>query len=167
MKQLLIEFDRSSLVIPEEDYDIFRNENYYIDDGTTHIFYEDCNGLLVLNTDKKPETAIFFSKVVLEGETQYEICTIKKVLNKDISPQTDLKQAQKAVLSVIKETFILLDGILKKRAKPNQSFRSLGFKYYVLDKETPFYNVAISLEDRFSYLQFISQLDYGFTIIDD
>lgn len=167
MKQLLIEFDRKSLVIPNEDYDIFRNENYHIDDGTTHIFYEDCNGLLVLNTDKKPDTAIFFSKVIVQGETQYEICSIKKVLNKDISPQTDLKRAQNVVLSIINETFILLDDILKKRAKPNESFRTLGFKYCILNKETHFYNVAMSLQDRFSYLQFIPQLDYGFGIMDD
>lgn len=82
MKQLIIEFDRKSLVIPNEDYDIFRNENYFIDDGTIHVFYEDSNGLLILNTDEKPETAIFFSEVILEGETKYEICSIKKFLIK-------------------------------------------------------------------------------------
>ena len=167
MKQLLIEFDRSSLVIPSEDYDIFRNENYHIDDGTTHVFYEDCNGLLVLNTNEKPDTAIFFSEVVVEGETKYEICRIKKTLKEDISPQTDLKQAQKVVLSIIKETFILLDGILIKRAKPNNSPYSLGFKYHILEKGTPFHHTAISLKGRFSYLQFIPQLDYRFAIFDE
>ena len=167
MKQLLIEFDRSSLVIPEEDYDIFRNENYHINDGTKHVFFEDCNGLLILNTNKKPDTAIFFSKVIVEGETQYEICRIKKTLNVDISPQPDLKRAQNAVLSIIEETFILLDDILKKRAKPNESLTSLGFKYYVRNKEKHSYDVAISLRDRFSYLQFIPQLDYRFAIFDE
>ena len=167
MKKLLIEFDRKSLVIPNEDYDIFKCENYYIDDGTTHIFYDDCNSLLILNTDKNPDNAIFFSKVTLEGETRYEICRIKKALNIDISQQTNLKQAQKSVRSIIEETFVLLDDILNKRAKPNESFRSLGFKYYVLDKEKHSYNITISLKNRFSYLQFIPTLDYGFGIMDD
>ena len=167
MKKLLVVFDRRSLVIPNEDYDIFKNENYYIDDGTTHIFYEDCNGLLVLDTAKKPKTAIFFSEVTLEGKKQYEICQIKITLDKDISPQTNLEQVQKEVLSFIEETFILLGDILKKRAKPNYSFRTLGFKYYVFDKDNHIYNVAISLQDRFSYLQFIPQLDYEFAIFDD
>ena len=167
MKELLIEFDKKSLVIPSEDYDIFKNENYHIDDGTTHLFFENFNGLLILNADEKPEASIFFSKVMLEDKTQYEIRSIKKVLSKDISPQTDLKQAQNTVLSFIKEVFMLLDDILKKRAKPNDSLRTLGFKYYVLDKENHFYNIAMSIEDRFSYLQFIPQLDYKFGIIDD
>lgn len=167
MKRLLIEFDRKSLVIPNEDYDIFSNENYSIDDGTTHIFYEDCNGLLILNTHSKPDNAIFFSEVMIEGEKRYEIHSIKKVLNKDISPQTNLEQAQAAVLSIIKETFILLDVILKKRAKPNNSFKWLGFKYHIRNKEIPFHHTAISFEDRFSYLQFLPQLDYGFGIMDE
>ncbi len=167
MKQLIIEFDRKSLVIPNEDYDIFKNENYHIDDGTTHIFYEDYNGLLFLNTVSRQDNAIFFSEVILEGEKRYEIHSIKKVLNKDISPQTNLEQAQTAVLSIIKETFILLDEILKKRTKPNNSFKTLGFKYHIRNKEIPFHHTAISLEDRFSYLQFIPQLDYRFAIMDD
>ena len=167
MKQLIIEFDRNSLVIPNEDYDIFRNENYHIDDGTTHVFYEDCNGLLVLNTNEKPDTAIFFSEVVVEGETKYEICRIKKALDRVISPQKDLEGAQNAVLSIIKETFILLDGILKKRAKPIDSFKWFGYKYHILEKGTPFHHTAINIEDRFSYLQFLPQLDYQFAIIDE
>ena len=167
MKKLLVEFDRSSLVIPNEDYDIFRNENYHIDDGTKHVFFEDCNGLLILNTNEKPDNAIFFSKVVVEGEIKYEICRIKKVLNEDISSQTDLEEAQNAVFSIIKETFILLDGILKKRAKPINSFKWLGLKYHILEKGTPFHHTAISIEDRFSYLQFLPQLDYQFAIIDE
>lgn len=167
MKKLLIEFDRISLVIPNEDYDIFKNENYCIDDGTTHYFFEQYNGLLILDTDNEPDNAVFFSEVNLAGEKRYEIRSIKKTLNKDISPETDLKQAQNAVLSIIKDTFSLLDGILKKRAKGNESITTLGYKYFVRNKETSFYDVAISLQDRFSYLQFLPQLDYGFCILDE
>ncbi|MDE6690640.1 MAG: hypothetical protein K2K04_01595, partial [Clostridia bacterium] len=71
------------------------------------------------------------------------------------------------VLSIIKETFILVDGILKKRATPNISFRFFGFKYCIRNKEISSYDIALSLQDRFSYLQFIHQLDYGFGIMDD
>lgn len=135
MRKLLIEFDRSSLVIPNEDYDIFKNENYHIDDGTKHVFFEDCNGLLILNTDKKPDNAIFFSKVVVEGETKYEICRIKKALYKDISPQTDIEGAQNAVISIIKETFILLDGILKNEQNPSTASNGSALNITFLKKE--------------------------------
>lgn len=121
--------------------------------------------MFVLDTAKKPKTAIFFPEVTLDGKKQNEICQIKITLDKDISPQTNLKQTRKEVLSFIEETFILLDDILKKRAKPNISLRTLGFKYYVFDKDNHIYNAAISLQDRFNYVQFIPQLDYKFAIL--
>lgn len=166
MKQLLIIFDKKSLVIPNEDYEIFSNENYNIDDGTTHYFFKQSNGLIIMNNKQISDIGIFFSEITIDGEKKYEISRIKKTLNKDISPEINYEQAKKDVSSIIKEVLTLLDDILQKRAQPDD-IRALGYKYYIPDTDTHTCKALISLQGRFSYLQFIPQLDYAFGLLDE
>ena len=156
-----------SLVIPKEDYELFQDENYYIDDGIIHYFNVDHNSLIVLNAENAVDIEISFSEVMIEGKKRYEISSVQKALNKDISPQTDLKQARNDVLKILEEAFVLLDEVLKKRAKPNNSVTFLKFKYHILNKVISSHDTVICVDNRFSYLQFIPQLDYWFTVLDN
>ena len=161
---MIIIFDRKSLVIPNADYEIFKKENYYIDDGTIHFFSDKENSLVILDANKKPKIAIRFNCVKIENENKYEIISIKYKLDKEINPQKDIEDAQMQALLIIKEVFLLFDDILKKRNPAEISSSEPIFKYYIRNKEKHIYDLLISLQGRFSYMSFLTKIDFVFGI---
>ena len=163
MGNTIIRFDNKSLVISKEDFEIFSKENYYIDDGTTHLFYEKEMCLLIIGADKKPKIAIFFSQIYLEGKEMYEICKINHCYSNKVN-QYNLDEIRKDVFLCIKEAFSLLDNILQKRANGVNSISTLGYRYCICDKQKNIHNTYIALKGRYNYLQFLPELDYAFAL---
>lgn len=163
VKAIIIEFDKKSLVIPSADYDVFSKENYSIDDGTFHVFFEKENVLMFLDAYKKPTALVRFAPIFIENKKQYEIAGMKITLKNSLTEKNDPKKMRNEVKDMIKEILLSLEIILGKRT--NDAKESLHeYKYYVHNNETQTFDAAMSLK-RISYLQFLPELDYVFCFV--
>ena len=166
MENLIVQFDKS-LVVPEQDYEVFKKENYSIDDGTFHLFVEENNSLLILDSNKKPAFCINFQEVVLEKKKCFEINSLKYRLKSPMDPKKDFDKAQNEVVEIVKEVFALLDNILFKRTKvKNENDGSIKYNYCIYDKNNHKFDKLVTFQNRVSYLQILPQLAYLFGIVD-
>ena len=165
MKNVLIDFEKS-LIIPNQDYEIFKKENYYIDDGTMHIFERERNVLIVLDNNNELIYSVCFRPMKLENKNCFEIIRILYgKLKSEIDPVNDIEGARKQVLDIIIEVFISLDEIIKKRTK-DLSNNELFYTYITYDKNNRMYDKTTS-RIRTSYLQFFQELRYVFAVFDE
>ena len=148
---------KKSFVIPKQDYEIFRNENYECDDGTTHLFYKDDNYLFVLDTDGKPYIGINFYEMKLENKQCYEIGQIYYKLKKNIDPKNNFSEAEKVVWDIVVEVLTLLKDIISKRTKDIDTKNEI-FEYNFYDKDAHMYDKIFVRNQRINYLQALSKI---------
>lgn len=166
MDNLIIIFDKS-LVIDENDYKIFKKENYKIDDGTYHIFSKEENCLFILDENKENILSILFENKIFENKNYYIIRQINYKLDKKLVASGDNEDTQNEVVFVIQQTLLLLNGILFKRIMEGKDEDDGQVHNYIIyDEKNHRYNKLISLEKRFEYMQFLPQLEYLFAIVD-
>lgn len=166
MKNLIIKFDKS-LIIPQQDFDIFKRENYRIDDGSSHLFINEANALLVLDSEDKPVLLVHFEQVLLENKQCFELDYIKYKLEKDIYLRDNLLDDKCIdVLKILKRVFLLLDNILLKREKKSIGTKDNKYNYLFYNKNKSMFDKLITLDKRISYLELLSKLEFLFTITD-
>lgn len=172
-KLLYIHFDRKSLIIPKVDFEIFKSESYENDKFRSVFFSKDeereNDVLLVLDLDNNPSIFVFFQDVMIQNELLHEIISIK-ILNADveIDPKSNFKEAQYIVSDLLKITFNVLDRILVDNLQYEKpSWNICKYKYLIRNKEKHTYNQIVNLRSRSKYEDFLSQLDYGFAVIDE
>lgn len=165
MIDVLIMFDKS-LVIDEEDFKVFENENYKIDDGTIHLFNKEVNCLLVEDSDKNPILAVFFEKKMFENKQYYKISRIKYRLNKDIVKNGANINTQREVISIIVETFQLLDNILfKRKIKDEKEDDNTIHNYIIYDENSHTFDKLATFGKRVKYVDLLSKLEYLFVFV--
>ena len=110
-----------------------------------------------------------YLRMALKEDITSEDITTNAIMKEYKSGSADLICKQDGILAgihIFSRVFTLLDDILQKRAQPDD-IRALGYKYYIPDTDTHTCKALISLQGRFSYLQFIPQLDYAFGLLDE
>lgn len=162
MNTVVIIFDKKSLLIQNDEFNIFKNENYYVDDELIHVFYEPENCFMVVDKEYTPLKVVKFKEVLLENKKYYEIELIRSTINETINPEENLEQARGNVKDIIYEIFELLYSILEKRVASKVEMFWLFHKYYIFNKIDNKYDITFTFDDKCKYSSFISKLDYCF-----
>ena len=162
MSAVLIMF-KKSFIIPKQDYEIFQNENYQIDDGTMHIFSKEKKLLLVEDTAGKPHFAVYFEEKIIENRQFYEISSIWYSLKKNIDPKNNFKEANETVWNALVEVLILLNDIISKRTK-NLEKKEEIFEYIFYDNDTYIYDKTSIRNQRMNYLQALQEILFVFAV---
>ncbi len=167
MQSVVILFDKS-LAISEGDFEIFKKENYHIDDGTYHEFWKDVSAFLISDSSRNAEMAIFFKELRVENKKYYKIERIKHRMYRELIVSRDFNQTQNEVIKIIIKAFSLLDNIIEKRTVSQEFDNNTDSYYYIIyDEKNHKYDKIVGFDGRVNYSQFLTQLEYLFGFCDD
>lgn len=166
MKRLIVKL-KKSFIIPDADYEIFKNVNFYRNDGANLFFDENTNGLYIFDANDRLISLFNFKSFILEKKEHYAIEELKAELEQDVDPVKDFDTASSVVDKVVKEAFQWLEDIIKNDERENGNIVEEPYKYYFYDKDKFMYNQLITLKGRENYVALISQIGYKFGFADE
>ena len=166
MKRLIVKL-KKSFIVPDADYEIFKNVNFYRNDGTNLFFDENTNGLYIFDVNDRLISLFNFKSFILENKQHYAIEELKAELEQDVDPVKDFDTASSVVDKVVKEAFQWLEDIIKNDERENGNIVEGPYKYYFYDKDKFMYNQLITLKGRENYVALIPHIGYKFGFADE